>query len=140
MFNHLKLKIKLIALLIPLLLGLLIYSMVLLNDRWHQQHDAALVVERMHLLKEASNLVHELQKERGMTSGFLASKGLKFGDALKVQREKSENQLSQYMNYIEQHKTKMSAADLIGRDVATAQSRLDMLPSLRQQVDSQSIS
>ena len=29
-----------------------------------------------------------------MTSGFLASKGLKFGDALKVQREKSENQLS----------------------------------------------
>ena len=73
MFNHLKLKIKLIALLIPLLLGLLIYSMVLLNDRWHQQHDAALVVERMHLLKEASNLVHELQKERGMTSGFLAT-------------------------------------------------------------------
>ncbi len=48
----------------------------------------------MHLLKEASNLVHELQKERGMTSGFLASKGLKFGDALKVQREKSENQLN----------------------------------------------
>lgn len=73
MFNHLKLKIKLIALLIPLLLGLLIYSMVLLSDRWHQQHDAALVVERMHLLKEASNLVHELQKERGMTSGFLAT-------------------------------------------------------------------
>ena len=94
MFNHLKLKIKLIVLLIPLLLGLLIYSMVLLNDRWHQQHDAALVVERMHLLKEASNLVHELQKERGMTSGFLASKGLKFSDALKVQREKSENQLN----------------------------------------------
>ncbi len=139
MFNHLKLKIKLIALLIPLLLGLLIYSMVLLSDRWHQQHDAALVVERMHLLKEASNLVHELQKERGMTSGFLASKGLKFGDALKVQREKSENQLNQYMNYIAQHKTKMSAVDPIGRDVATAQSRLDMLPSLRQQVDSQSI-
>ncbi len=80
MFNHLKLKIKLIVLLIPLLLGLLIYSMVLLNDRWHQQHDAALVVERMHLLKEASNLVHELQKERGMTSGFLASKGLKFAE------------------------------------------------------------
>ena len=73
MFNHLKLKIKLIALLIPLLLGLLIYSMVLLSDRWLQQHDAALVVERMHLLKEASNLVHELQKERGMTSGFLAT-------------------------------------------------------------------
>jgi len=106
MFNHLKLKIKLIALLIPLLLGLLVYSIVLLGDRWHQQHDAALVVERMYLLKEASSLVHELQKERGMTSGFLASKGLKFGDALKVQREKSESQLSQYMNYLEQHKTK----------------------------------
>ena len=43
------------------------------------------------------------------------------------------------MNYIAQHKTKMSAVDPIGRDVATAQSRLDMLPSLRQQVDSQSI-
>jgi len=139
MFNHLKLKIKLIALLIPLLLGLLVYSIVLLGDRWHQQHDAALVVERMYLLKEASSLVHELQKERGMTSGFLSSKGLQFGDALKVQREKSESQLSQYMNYLEQHKTETSAVDPVGRNVATAQSRLDMLPSLRQQVDSQSI-
>ncbi len=25
-------------------------------------------------------MVHELQKERGMTSGFLASKGLKFAE------------------------------------------------------------
>jgi len=39
---------------------------------------------------EIGNLVHELQKERGMSSLFLGSKGGKFGAELKQQRESSD--------------------------------------------------
>jgi len=38
----------------------------------------------------ASSLVHELQKERGMTAGFLGSKGAKFGSELKGQRRATD--------------------------------------------------
>jgi methyl-accepting chemotaxis protein len=39
------------------------------------------------LLSSISKLIHETQKERGMTAGFLGSKGLKFKDKLFQQRE-----------------------------------------------------
>ncbi|HLP97878.1 MAG TPA: nitrate- and nitrite sensing domain-containing protein, partial [Sideroxyarcus sp.] len=37
------------------------------------------------------NLVHELQKERGMTAGFLGSQGVKFANELPVQRKETDN-------------------------------------------------
>jgi len=48
----------------------------------------------------ASNLVHELQKERGMTAGFLGSKGAKFGSEIKGQRRSTDEKaeaLNQYL-------------------------------------------
>ncbi len=38
----------------------------------------------------AANLVHELQKERGLTAGFLASKGKRFSSELEKQRSESD--------------------------------------------------
>ena len=37
-----------------------------------------------------SNLVHELQKDRGMTAGFRGSKGTKFGKNLQQQRQNTD--------------------------------------------------
>ncbi len=37
-----------------------------------------------------SELVHELQKERGMTAGYIGSKGTKFADKLKSQRQNTD--------------------------------------------------
>ncbi len=47
-----------------------------------------------------SNLVHELQKERGMTAGFLGSKGAKFSSEIKEQRRSTDEKaeiLHQYL-------------------------------------------
>jgi methyl-accepting chemotaxis protein len=38
------------------------------------------------LVTATSNLVHELQKERGMSAGFIGSKGVKFAAEIKQQR------------------------------------------------------
>lgn len=138
MFNNLKLKTKLVALLLPILLGLICYSTVLLSDRWQQKHDAEQVVERMTLLKNASNLVHELQKERGMSSGFLASKGGKFRDELKGQREKVDGQLHQYMTYLSEFK-RVTAALSIARNVNSTQAKLDTLLRMRNDIDNQAL-
>ena len=41
-----------------------------------------------------SELVHELQKERGMTAGFLGSKGTKFAQKLPSQRNLATEKLT----------------------------------------------
>ena len=60
------------------------------------------VVEKKHKLKELiklsealSLLIHETQKERGMTAGFLGSGGKSFKDRLPGQRALTDNRLKE---------------------------------------------
>lgn len=55
-----------------------------LNEVANNQEDMVTV---MHVSVAASNLVHELQKERGASAGFIGSKGTKFADVVPKQRE-----------------------------------------------------
>jgi methyl-accepting chemotaxis protein len=50
--------------------------------------------------QKISKLVHETQKERGMSAGYLASGGVKFRDKLPKQRETTDQQLKSFKNYI----------------------------------------
>ena len=43
----------------------------------------------MWVINDISNLVHETQVERGMSSGFLGSGGILYKEELKLQRTKS---------------------------------------------------
>ena len=47
-----------------------------------------------------SELVHELQKERGMTAGFIGSNGSKFGDKLAAQRLLTNEKLTAKQDYL----------------------------------------
>ncbi|MFC1602033.1 nitrate- and nitrite sensing domain-containing protein [Pseudomonadota bacterium] len=48
----------------------------------------------------ASSLVHELQKERGMTAGFIGSKGAKFGSEIKGQRRMTDEKADALKQYL----------------------------------------
>ena len=48
----------------------------------------------------ASNLVHELQKERGMTAGFIGSKGKKFADKIIGQRKLTDQKLKIFSQFL----------------------------------------
>jgi len=43
----------------------------------------------------SGNLIHELQKERGLSAGFISSKGIEYKDKLEPQREKANQALLQ---------------------------------------------
>lgn len=65
------------------------------------------VVTRMDNLQEvailgrhSANLVHELQRERGMTAAFLSSQGRNFHTELPVQREATNTQAESFDRYI----------------------------------------
>ncbi|MBL8490168.1 MAG: nitrate- and nitrite sensing domain-containing protein, partial [Rhodocyclaceae bacterium] len=83
---HLRLRTKLLVMVAIPLLGMLWVS------TWNTVEKATLARDmgRLQNLVEVSTsigaLVHELQKERGMSAGFLGSKGANFRDELKAQR------------------------------------------------------
>lgn len=90
------------------------------------------------LSEKLSLFIHETQKERGMSAGFLGSSGKKFGDALPKQRALTDETLKELLKYIDamnfQGLSKEVQARITSLKEATAH-----LGAIRQRVDSQSI-
>ena len=83
---HVKVgKRILIAMLAPVV-GLLLYSGILLLERYQSVQELHRVESLARLAPTVSALVHELQKERGQSAGFIGSKGSAFADSLPGQR------------------------------------------------------
>ncbi len=86
----------------------------------------------------ASQAVHELQKERGASAGFLGSKGAKFGQILKNQRKLTDDRLEPYSQF----RNGVNGSDY-GSEVSESLTELDALlqrlPVMRRSVDAQSV-
>ena len=80
------------ALLVPMT-AMLVYSGMLLVDRWTVAGDMRKIGELATLGPKVSALVHELQKERGTSAVFIGSKGQKFTTELPQQWKASDGAL-----------------------------------------------
>src|SRR5258708_6381855 len=78
--------------LVPLL-GLSAISAADIYDAFLRAAAARDVSAAMDLARSAALAIHELQKERGMSSGFVASKGVEFVAALPIQRTDSDRRI-----------------------------------------------
>ena len=80
--------------------------------------------KKLLLLKDSliqlNKLLHELQKERGATAGFLGSNGKKFKNILHFQRELTDKELSKYKNLLKNLKR-----DNLPKDVVHWLSKID---------------
>ncbi|AFL73234.1 nitrate- and nitrite sensing domain-containing protein [Thiocystis violascens] len=121
MLNRLKIKTKLLLLAGVPALALLSIALFLttrmvedLGEIGHGQSLGELVVG-------LGEVAHELQKERGMTAGFLSSQGTKFADRLPTQRQASDAAIAHLQQTLAQ----------VDRDGLEAdyRTRLDQLPA-----------
>ncbi|WIX31841.1 nitrate- and nitrite sensing domain-containing protein [Salinicola sp. JS01] len=95
-------------------------------------------MDRLHtftsLAQQAGNLVHELQRERGMTAGFLGSQGESFGKRLQTQRSASDQQVTRLLDTlttIDRQQLSQAADDSLTK----AERDLGELSAMRQRVD-----
>ncbi|MDK9696156.1 MAG: nitrate- and nitrite sensing domain-containing protein [Siculibacillus sp.] len=79
--------------LIPMI-ALVFVGARLLVSEWGVAREAAGVVEIVRLAPRISQLVHELQKERGTSSGFIGAKGGKFAEDLAARRRETDAALA----------------------------------------------
>ena len=92
----------------------------------------------INLSKKLSELIHETQKERGMSAGFLGSHGKKFVTMLPKQRSLTDEKIKQYKNFIKEIDFSQFPNEL--QEKVTELNRyLNNLNSIRSQVTNQEI-
>jgi methyl-accepting chemotaxis protein len=104
------------------------------------ERDTILQAQDLNTLSvKLSHLIHETQKERGASAGFLGSHGTKFGDILKKQRvltNEKNSLLTAYIDTLDLH----SFSEELQHEISGFKSDMSKIDSIRGRVDSLSIS
>jgi len=98
--KQLQLRWKLMIMLSIPIVGLILFSVDKIGSTTRLLDDTKKVNDLAELSVKASALVHELQKERGLSAGYLGSKGSKFVNELPEQRNTTDSKVSALTTYL----------------------------------------
>lgn len=135
--NNLAFKQKLSLLVLLPLICCLYFGTLNLIQTIDNQNKLAEGQEFLSLALVNNSLVHELQKERGMTAVFIGSKGEKFTNKLNSQRGLTDQAHVKMTQALSSFSSKNSEVNNI---ILTITNELNKLASMRNQIDSFSIS
>lgn len=135
-FSNLSFRKKIFSLLALPMLGFLWLSISSIIDGVAIKNEMSIIAPLTKLSVVYSELVHELQKERGMTAGFLGSKGTKFAKKLQNQRQSTDEKRVKKESFWGDNDFRLNDIKQLNE---TINQSLQKLVSIRQQVDSQSI-
>ncbi len=122
-----------LAVLLPVL-GLLAYSGLVVFDRYQKMEDMGRVRMLADFAPIVSALVHELQKERGQSAGFISSQGKKFAQTLPGQRKDTNGKRTAFEASYEDFEFSVFDAQLAAQ-AKTAVTQLKQMQHMRGQVD-----
>ena len=100
MLKKLSIKQKLILIMLIPLTVVILLSAKLAYDSYKKNVSLTKIDKIAILSTKIGALVHETQKERGMTAGYLGSKGQKFVTELPAQRENTDKKKSELLDYL----------------------------------------
>jgi methyl-accepting chemotaxis protein len=115
------------------LAGILAVSIFLIAERRDAANEMEVLNELGQFAPVVSSVVHELQKERGMSAGFIASQGANFQDTLPGQRADSDARRTALLTVIEKLPVEHYGAD-IGESLKVATLALANLDETRRAV------
>ncbi|MBT1063566.1 methyl-accepting chemotaxis protein [Bowmanella sp. Y26] len=110
---NLSIRNKLLLLSLPTLLLALTFLLLDVKQNWSIHNSTNKLVNDLEFVALSSNLVHELQKERGTSAGYIGAKGQLFAQQLQAQyqaTDKQKQRWQQNLNNFEQQATADSIA------------------------------
>ncbi len=137
--NNMTMRGRLLLVLALPLVGLLFFSANSVLDKARTSTAMRDLQALVSLSVEFAALAHELQVERGMTGGFLGSKGQRYATELPAQRAESDRRLTALKEAL-QGFDRTAYPAVLGQALDEAQRHLGDLGSIRGAVGSQSIS
>jgi len=135
--THLKRDASWSVSIIPLLLAGILSCYLIFKE--YQTLESYNELEHLSVLSvKISALVHEQQKERGRTAGFIGSNGNQFKNELSDQRKLTDLAEADLRNFISEFKEHEYSASLVDKLDAIV-NELDNTPNVRKTIDSLSI-
>lgn len=128
-----RLKYKLLVLVFVPIFFLLFFSIGTVLDKTRQAQEMAALKELANFSATIGALVHELQKERGMSAGFIGSQGANFSGELAAQRSEVDKSISLFEKQSSSFAASTIAEKLSGK-LNEAGKQLAELSSKRQAV------
>lgn len=135
-FSNLSFRKKILTLLALPILGFLWLSANTILQSANTKSEMSTITSLTKLSVKYSELVHELQKERGMTAGYIGSNGAKFADKLKVQRKNTDQIRRKQLKFWQENDFQLSNITALNASINKA---FNDISSIRQRVDSQTI-
>jgi PAS domain S-box-containing protein len=102
--EKLSLKSKFFIPMVILISILLSYGGILFYTYYTKSKHLSTLSNRIELMQQLSNVLHELQKERGVTTGYLLNKESLFFTDLIKQRKNTDEALKNFLTYIRKHR------------------------------------
>ena len=127
---------KLALLICPPIIGVLIGGSLLIKEEWRSYQNLNVLMHLTELAQTNSNLVHQLQKERGMSAGYIGSQGQSFKTQLVSQR----TLVNQNIEKLNQKISSTYYSSDINYHLNNTKQSLLKINQIRQEVDSLNIS
>ncbi len=138
MLHNISIRFKLILQTIVPVIVIIILAFISIRSNYSSVNHLEELQKNSKLLSSISLLVHETQKERGITAAFLGSGGKNFKDKLPSQRVLTDTRLNELKSYLKQIDLN-SIDSKISNTINKALSDISKINAIRLQVDSLSI-
>ncbi len=140
-FRNMSIKTKMFIFMLIPLASLLFFSVLLIVNRYEIYKEAKFLDNGVILSTKISLVIHELQKERGASSGYLGSKGTNkdFVNTLKSQRELSDPQIQNVTNFLIKFSQIDHSQVELDKSLKNALTFLKDIDELRKSIDSLNI-
>ncbi|MCG6550891.1 MAG: nitrate- and nitrite sensing domain-containing protein [Candidatus Magnetominusculus sp. LBB02] len=136
--DNISIKNKLVLLLFLPLAGFLYFSASGVYQRYMALNEMSALHSLSTLAVKISAFVHEAQKERGMTAGFIGSAGVKFSSELTTQRTKTDEKIKELKDFLQGFDSSVCGS-AFKEKIAGAQKHLEQLKTKREAVSSLTI-
>ncbi|WP_063654745.1 methyl-accepting chemotaxis protein [Aliivibrio fischeri] len=139
--KKLSFKQKILLIITLPIIGMLFFSLDTLYKTVSLSSELQDITSMTDISIEGSLIVHELQKERGSTAGFVSSKGANFKSEMLEQRKETDSVLNTYLQSLKEKAQSIQKTNIaVYNDMQTIFTQLNQLNTIRNNVDNLTIS
>ncbi len=119
---------------VPLIITIICFDYLQIRDSYLDYNDALRLNRAILLGVEINHVVHEVQRERSISSGFIANEGEDFSTNLTEQRHKTDSTIQQFYSELVKPEFK-GLLEIHGDDLERLRRHFDRINEIRDQID-----